>query len=130
LRETENFMKHQLDVGTLATLVRTKRAGRGLREVADEIGEVSPSTLSRVENEKAPDLTTFLRICDWLQVPPAQLLLNEEVVAEGKATDTSEKIALLLRSDSQLDPATANALAAIIKATYQTLPKQTDGRRD
>ena len=121
-------MKYQLDAETLATLVRTKRAGRGLREVADEIGDVSPSTLSRVENEKAPDMTTFLRICDWLQVPPAQLLRDQESPAATPAADTSERIALLLRSDNQLDPATANALAAIIKATYQTLPKKDDDR--
>lgn len=120
-------MKHELDVSTLATLVRSKRAGRGLREVADEIGEVSPSTLSRVENEKAPDMSTFLRLCDWLQVPPAQLLLDREGPAAA-LPDTSEQIELLLRSDSKLDPSTANTLAAIIKATYQTLPKQPDKR--
>jgi transcriptional regulator with XRE-family HTH domain len=119
-------MRYQLDAEALATLVRTKRAGRGLREVADEIGDVSPSTLSRVENEKAPDMTTFLRICDWLQVPPAQLLRDQEIPAATATADTSERIALLLRSDNQLDPATANALAAIIKATYQTLPKKDD----
>lgn len=118
-------MKHQLDAAALATLVRTKRAGRGLREVAEEIGEISPATLSRVENEKAPDMTTFLRLCNWLQVPPAQLLADQNGAA-SMAPDRPQQIALLLRSDRQLDPATANALASLIEGAYAKLPRQND----
>lgn len=119
-------MKHKLDASTLAALVRAKRAGRGLREIAEEIGDISPATLSRVENEKAPDMSTFLRICDWLQVPPAQLLAGEGDPAEAAAPDTPQQIALLLRSDRHLDPATANALATLIEAAYAKLPRHGD----
>jgi hypothetical protein len=52
-------MRYQLNTQALAHFVRTKRAGRPLREVAQEIGDISPATLSRVENEKAPDLLVF-----------------------------------------------------------------------
>jgi transcriptional regulator with XRE-family HTH domain len=114
-------MKHQLDAAALAALVRAKRAGRGLREIAEEIGEISPATLSRVENEKAPDMTTFLRLCEWLQVAPAQLLAAQSGEA-ATAPDRPQQIALLLRSDRQLDPATANALASLVEAAYAKLP--------
>ena len=117
------LMKHQLDATALAALVRTKRAGRGLREVAEEIGDISPATLSRVENEKAPDMTTFLRLCNWLQVPPAQLLADQNNLP-ASPPDRPQQIALLLRSDRQLDPATANALASLVEAAYAKLPRQ------
>ena len=113
-------MAYQLDADRLATLLRAKRAGRGLRDIADEIGEVSPSTLSRVENGKAPDLTTFLLICDWLQVAPDELLRKEEDTA-GKETNPLEEVSLLLRSNKNLDAATAKTLAIVIKAAYQSL---------
>ncbi len=63
-----------LDIQQLATLLKSKRGERGLREIAEEIGNVSPATLSRIENGKMLDVETFLHLCDWLQVPPQQLI--------------------------------------------------------
>lgn len=57
----------------IATMVRFKRGTRGLRETADEIGgNISPSTLSRVEQGKeiAPSLLNV--VCDWLGIPAPQ----------------------------------------------------------
>lgn len=67
-------MNYQLDTATLALRVRAKRAGRPLRELVKEIGNISPATLSRVERERAPDLATFLLLCNWLELPPWQVL--------------------------------------------------------
>lgn len=117
-------MKNYLDMERLATMVRAKRSGRGLREVSDEIGGISPSTLSRVENCKMPDMKTFLQLCDWLQIKPAELLKDSEPNDRISEGDTSESIAILLRSDKNLDPATANTLATIIKAAYKDLPRR------
>lgn len=72
-------MTNYLDTEKLSSLVRTKRLERGLREVSKEIGTVSPSTLSRVENGKVPDIDTFLALCDWLNVSPADLFGNDGV---------------------------------------------------
>lgn len=102
-------MPYQLNTQALAHCVRTKRAGRGLREVAQEIGAVSPATLSRVENEKAPDLLVFLHLCNWLAVAP--VLPSEPLTT----------ITYLLRSDPHLDSATANVLATLVAAIYQAL---------
>ncbi|MBO0780664.1 MAG: UDP-N-acetylglucosamine 1-carboxyvinyltransferase, partial [Ktedonobacteraceae bacterium] len=63
-----------LDTQQLAALLKVRRGERGLREVAQEIGQVSPATLSRVENGKMLDVETFLHLCDWLQVNPQQLI--------------------------------------------------------
>jgi transcriptional regulator with XRE-family HTH domain len=111
-------MSNYLDIKTLATLVQNKRLTRGLRETSKEIGTVSPSTISRVENGKIPDMDTFLTLCDWLEVPPAELIKN---TAHQEVTNTPEAISILLQSDATLDPTIASALALIIKAAYKEL---------
>ena len=111
-------MGNYLDMEKLANLVRNKRLTRGLRETAKEIGNISPSTISRVENGKTPDMDTFLALCDWLEVPPAELIKNTE---DEEALDTPEAITIQLRADKNLDPAIANALASLVKAAYKDL---------
>ena len=97
-------MGNYLDIERLTNLVRSKRGSRGLRETAAEIGNVSPSTISRVENGKIPDIDTFLALCDWLEVPPAELIKNTE---DEKDLETPEEIAIQLQGDKNLDPAIA-----------------------
>ena len=124
-------MGHYLDTELLAALSRSKRGSRGLREIAKEIGDVSPSTLSRVENGKMPDMETFLLLCDWLKVPPAALIKNKEGSQTSVSDlDTPEVLAIQLRADKNLDPATANALAALVKAAYRDLAKQSDAEEE
>ncbi|MEH2072324.1 MAG: helix-turn-helix transcriptional regulator [Nostoc sp.] len=82
------------------------------------MGNVSPSTLSRVENGSMPDMETFIALCNWLQISPGDLFVNEH---EASELDTDEEIILLLLGDKRLQPDTAYALAQIIKATYRYL---------
>ncbi|MGL5880887.1 MAG: helix-turn-helix domain-containing protein [Xenococcaceae cyanobacterium] len=117
-------MRSYLDTERLANLVRGKRGSRGLRETAKEIGNVSPSTISRVENGKVPDMDTFLALCDWLEVPPAELIKNTE--NEENTLNTPEAITIQLRADKNLDPAIANALASLVKAAYKDLSQNKD----
>ena len=116
-------MGSYLDIERLASLVRKKRGSRGLRETAAEIGNVSPSTLSRVESGKMPDMETLLFLCNWLEVPPAKLFRT----TQEDQLDTPEAIAIQLRADKNLDPAIANALASLVKAAYRDL-SQNDGK--
>jgi transcriptional regulator with XRE-family HTH domain len=123
-RNERRLMANYLDIEKLASLVRTKRRERGLREVSREIGTVSPSTISRVENGKVPDIDTFLILCDWLDVPPAALLGNDSQKGTLREIEsTPDRIAFLLQSDSNLDPSIANALALLIKAAYRDFLK-------
>ena len=120
-------MKNYLDTEKLASLVRSKRGTRGLRDTAKEIGNVSPSTLSRVENGNIPDMDTFLALCDWLEVPSRDLIQNTE---EKEDLETPEKIAIILRGDKNLDPAIANVLASLVKVGYQLSQKRTTSKPD
>lgn len=115
-------MGSYLDIERLASLVRKQRGSRGLRETAAEIGNVSPSTLSRVESGKMPDMETFLALCNWLQVPPAELFRT----TDADQLNTPEAIAIQLRADKNLDPAIANALASLVKAAYRDLSQKDD----
>ncbi len=120
-------MKNHLNAEKLANLVRSKRGTRGLRETAKEIGNVSPSTISRIEKGKTPDMDTFLALCEWLEVSPAELIQNTE---EEKELDTPEAIAIQLRADKNLDPAIANALASLVKAAYPDLSQKQEVNSD
>ncbi|GHO62272.1 UDP-N-acetylglucosamine 1-carboxyvinyltransferase 1 [Ktedonobacter sp. SOSP1-52] len=67
-------MGSMLDTQQLAVLLKERRGDRGLRDIAQEIGNVSPATLSRIENGKMLDVETFLRLCDWLEVNPQHFI--------------------------------------------------------
>ena len=110
-------MQSFLDIVRLARLVNNKRGTRGLRETTEEIGNISPSTLSRVENYHTPDMQTFLALCNWLQVQPGNLFIT----TDQQQLDTVEEIAALLMSDKYLDPKSVHILARIIKAAYNEL---------
>lgn len=63
----------KISLEQLGPLLKERRGGRGIREVATEIG-ISAATLSRVECGKQPDLDTFSKICQWLQVDAGEVL--------------------------------------------------------
>jgi transcriptional regulator with XRE-family HTH domain len=115
-------LSDEIDIRKLAALIRTKRGKRGLRETAQEIGGVSISTLSRVEQGKIPDLGTFLRICRWLNVSPEQFVSDAVHADQQEAApiaSTQEIIVAHLRADRTLDPRTAEALSTMIRLAYE-----------
>ncbi|MBA2397018.1 MAG: helix-turn-helix transcriptional regulator [Ktedonobacteraceae bacterium] len=109
-------MARYFDAYQFAAMVKSKRGERGLREVASEIGSVSISTLSRIENEHIPDLETFFLLCDWLCLPPRLFLKDTQEKEE--AGSTIERIAALLRADGMLEAWRAEALIAMLEAAY------------
>jgi len=121
----------EIDVQKLATLVRAKRGRLGLRAASDQIGGVSASTLSRIEQGKVPDLDTFLRICEWLGSNPDELVQNPDWRQEGRGLppDTAEVIAAHLRADRTLDPETAQALETMIRLAFKAAREGTLPRR-
>jgi transcriptional regulator with XRE-family HTH domain len=125
-----NRMASFLVTEKLAALVRTKRGSRGLRETASEIGNISASTLSRVEHGKPPDLETFMLLCDWLGIPPAEFFGDTEASEQPSAVDPAQAIEIQLRCGKDLDPATANALAALVRAAYRDLSQRQPDKPD
>jgi urease accessory protein UreF len=54
-------MNSTLDTALLAQMIKVKRGSMGLREAAQQIGDISAATLSRMEQGKLPDVETFIR---------------------------------------------------------------------
>lgn len=111
-------MSVQLDTEKLARMVKSKRGDQGLRMVAKEIGDVSSSTLSRIEQGSIPDVNTFLLLCNWLEVPTDTFIINEQTQQES-GTNAAEKIVAHLRADRVLPKTTATALIEMIQLAYR-----------
>lgn len=97
----------------LASAIESKLGHEGLklREAAGQIG-ISAATLSRVINGKLPDTESFAALVTWLGV-------SADLFIPGPQRSTGpEPIEAHLRADRTLPPATANALAALIRAAY------------
>lgn len=56
-----------------------------IREFAEKL-EVSPSTLSRIENGKTPNLNSFFKICRRLGANPMDFVINKRT--------TNDKVSL------------------------------------
>jgi transcriptional regulator with XRE-family HTH domain len=119
-------MTRYFDACLFAAMVKARRDERGLREIASEIGAISISTLSRIENERVPDIETFFLLCDWLNLPP-RLFLKDTQDDEQSGT-TVERIAALLRTDDILEPWRAEALIAMLEAAYTAITPYRNAR--
>lgn len=102
----------KLTIQALGKKLLDKRGGRGIREVAKEIG-VSPATLSRVERGHLPDIRTFEKICDWLKVNPG------DVLGVASTATSRPKIAVHFKKPQTIAPKTAQALAQMILAAHR-----------
>jgi transcriptional regulator with XRE-family HTH domain len=110
----------------LGAMLRDRRGGRGIREVAKEIG-VSPATLTRVEGGRLPDLATFQKMCFWLRVDPAEIL-DLSVDKTAPSTDTVSA-AVHLRADQTLPESAAADLARLILVAQSELARRAQKRR-
>lgn len=100
------------DTAALSARVKTRRGSRPMRAVAAEIGGVSISTLSRVENGHAPDMDTFLALCDWLAASPLEFFPEAQVATASM--EPISRIEVALRSDPALSADFVSALVRLI----------------
>jgi transcriptional regulator with XRE-family HTH domain len=119
------FMQNStgIDLKKLAAHLRTKRGDHPLREVAEEIGGVSASTLSRVEQENIPDLPTFIRICKWLGASPGEFVEPAFGMKRMAGPDSEihlpDSIEAQLRHHGGLPAASVNAISEMIRLAYR-----------
>ena len=110
-------MSTLLNTEKLSSVLKAQRGDRGLRAIAQEIGGVSASTLSRIEQGKVPDVDTFLKICNWLGVSTEEFTYDDKT----KSKNLSSKDLLLahLRADRNLSESTIQALSEFINLAYE-----------
>jgi transcriptional regulator with XRE-family HTH domain len=109
----------------LGKLLMERRGGRGVREIAKEIG-VSPATLSRVEGGKLPDLLTFQKICAWLKLDPAEILdiPLERSQVSGNDPVFDQISAIHFKADAALSQEAANDLSYLILTARRELARR------
>jgi transcriptional regulator with XRE-family HTH domain len=102
-----------INIQSLAQMIKSKTSDRGLRETAKEIGGISVSTLSRVENGNLPDMDTYMKLCKWLDVP------FDFFASETLPSDSNKNVVVAnLRADKTLSPDMAEALIKMIDLAY------------
>lgn len=108
-----------MSVLKLGRLLRERRGEEGIREFAKKLG-ISAATLSRIENGKVPDLETFSKICDKLDLDPAQVLqVGKKAARRSQESETTVTANVHLRADAQQDPGVAEDLAKLILAAQK-----------
>ena len=122
-------MASYIDFAKLSKLVKAKRGDRGLREIAEEIGDISPSTLSRLEGERVDDVatSTLLSICDWLDVAPSEII-KDAGDSPPPEIDLPAYVDLHLRADKKIDPTKGKMLSEIFNAGYREAEKGSSDR--
>jgi len=108
-------MSTALDTTKLSEMLKSKRGSKGLRAISAEIGGVSAPTLSRIEQGNLPDIDTFLKICNWLEVSPDFFTIKDNTVVSSK-----NQVVAHLRADRTLNPETAEALISMINLAYES----------
>lgn len=108
-----------MSIVKLGKLLMERRGNEGIREFARKLG-VSPATLSRVENGKLPDLETFSKICDKLDLDPNDILqVGKKSSAPVSAPTAPTTAHVHLRADAQQQPSAAQDLARLILAAQR-----------
>ncbi len=109
----------QIDVEALVAALDAERMARGWswRQLALD-AKVSPSTLTRMQQGKSPDVNTFAALTDWLKLPA------ENFTGAGKVPkdDDAHPLALvstLLRGKKKMSPRAAKALEELVVAAYK-----------
>lgn len=105
-----------LNTSLLASMVKAHRGDKVLRDAAKEIGGISPSTLSRIEQGHVPDVETFIKVCQWLGEPTEAFVIPGTQLAD--ATTGQTKIIAHLRAEKTLSPKTVEMLVKVIELAY------------
>ena len=105
------IMASKIDSEKMATMIRSKRGKLGLRAAAQEIG-ISAPTLSRIEQGNLPDIDTYVKICEWLNV-------STDFFTSSTTEFTSQEFVIAsLRADKTLSPSTVESLVNFINLAY------------
>lgn len=97
---------------SLGVMIKARRGEKSLRVAAKEIG-VGPATLMRIESGHMPDIHTFSKVCQWLEIDPGEFLGYKPT---STAEPAPERLVLSahLRADRTPKAETVAALAKMI----------------
>lgn len=107
-----------LDLDSLVGTLDSERKVRGLswRQLAMQ-AQVSPSTLTRMQQGKSPDVNTFTALTKWLNIPAERFYSAE--VTQKDSEDPLAVISTLLRGKRKMSPKAMAALQELINAAVK-----------
>jgi len=111
--------ENQVDLEALVAALDAQRKAKGLswRQVAKE-GAVSPSTLTRMQQGKLPDVNTFGALVQWLRIPAERFMLKGQQV-HRKSPNPVAVASTLLRGKREISPQAAKALEELVQAAFK-----------
>lgn len=89
------------------------------KQVSTETG-VSASTLARMAQGRRPDAASLAALSAWAGLNPSDFV---EAPYKAQQPESIARISTLLRTDPNLDPESAEAVEAIVRAAYERLRK-------
>ena len=109
----------RLDVDALVAALDAKRKDEDIswRELARRAG-VSPSTLTRIQQGKLPDVNTLGALLEWLDMPAEEFLVTR-AKGEKTAANPVVKATALLRGKKKMSPAATKALEEMVQAAFK-----------
>lgn len=111
-------MSSTLDIQRFSEMIKSKRGSKGLRMLSSEIG-ISPSTLSRIEQGNLPDIDTYLKLCNWLEVSTEFFKISDL-----NSIGVQQGVIAHLRADKTLSPETSEALIQMINLAYDSATRK------
>src|SRR5580700_10052607 len=108
-----------IHVDALIAALDSERKARQLswRQLAKEAG-VSPSTLTRMQQGKSPDVNTFSALTRWLGTP-AERFYADQSNHIAVHNDPMAVVSTLLRGHKKMNPKALAALQELVNAAFK-----------
>jgi transcriptional regulator with XRE-family HTH domain len=113
-----------LNVDAIIAALDSERRAKSLswRQLAKEAG-VSPSTLTRMQQGKSPDVNTFSALTRWLKTPAERFYLNpaaaNQTADAAALDDPMAVVSTLLRGNKKMNPKALAALQELVNAAFK-----------
>ena len=108
-----------IHVDALIAALDSERKARQFswRQLAKAAG-VSPSTLTRMQQGKSPDVNTFSALTTWLDIP-AERFYVDQPHQPASHEDPMAVISSLLRGKKKMNPKAMTALQELVNAAFK-----------
>jgi transcriptional regulator with XRE-family HTH domain len=108
-----------IDVDAMIAALDSERRAKNLswRQIAKATG-VSPSTLTRMQQGKSPDVNTFTALSRWLNIP-AEKFYTDKSRTIHTTEDPMAVVSTLLRGQKKMNPKALAALQELVNAAFR-----------
>ncbi len=112
--------QNQINVDALIAALDSERRAKELswRQLAKEAG-ISPSTLTRMQQGKSPDVNTFTALTRWLNTPAERFHAENTTPSVPQTDDPLAVISTLLRGKKKMNPKALAALQELVNAAFK-----------